>query len=81
MASSFLVVWCIGALCEMSVFIADSSNSYRVVSLFPFQFVALKIHVSPQTKALLDSFGTFRLELRGDVEMKVGIYRYKPILK
>lgn len=31
---------------------------------------ALKIHVSPATKALLDSFGTFRLELRGDVEMK-----------
>lgn len=32
---------------------------------------ALKIHVSSQTKALLDSFGTFRLDLRGDVEMKV----------
>ncbi|KAI9553877.1 hypothetical protein GHT06_019147 [Daphnia sinensis] len=32
--------------------------------------LALKIHVSPATKALLDSFGTFRLELRGDVEMK-----------
>ncbi|CAG5115044.1 unnamed protein product, partial [Candidula unifasciata] len=30
----------------------------------------LKIHVSPQTKAILDSFGTFKLELRGDVEMK-----------
>ncbi|EFX72574.1 hypothetical protein DAPPUDRAFT_201000 [Daphnia pulex] len=32
--------------------------------------LALKIHVSPATKALLDSFGTFRLELRGDIEMK-----------
>ena len=36
-----------------------------------FLFAALKIHVSPQTKALLDTFGTFRLELRGQVEMKV----------
>ena len=34
-------------------------------------FTALKIHVSPTTKELLDSFGTFRLELRGEVEMKV----------
>ena len=34
-------------------------------------FTALKIHVSPNTKELLDSFGTFRLELRGEVEMKV----------
>lgn len=32
---------------------------------------ALKIHVSPTTKALLDSFGTFRLECRGEVAMKV----------
>ncbi|XP_059145304.1 atrial natriuretic peptide receptor 2-like [Physella acuta] len=32
---------------------------------------ALKIHVSPDTKAILDTFGTFILELRGDVEMKV----------
>ncbi|XP_034835758.1 atrial natriuretic peptide receptor 1-like isoform X1 [Maniola hyperantus] len=31
---------------------------------------ALKIHVSPTTKALLDSFGTFRLECRGEVAMK-----------
>ncbi|CAG5131488.1 unnamed protein product [Candidula unifasciata] len=31
----------------------------------------LKIHVSSQTKDILDTFGTFRLELRGDVEMKV----------
>lgn len=32
---------------------------------------ALKIHVSSSTKEILDSFGTFRLELRGEVEMKV----------
>ncbi|XP_050546454.1 atrial natriuretic peptide receptor 1 isoform X1 [Daktulosphaira vitifoliae] len=31
---------------------------------------ALKIHVSPQTKEVLDTFGTFDLELRGEVEMK-----------
>lgn len=34
-------------------------------------FVALKIHVSPQTKEVLDTFGTFDLELRGEIEMKV----------
>ena len=32
---------------------------------------ALKIHVSPQTKEVLDTFGTFQTELRGEVEMKV----------
>ncbi|KAI5746324.1 hypothetical protein M8J77_002375 [Diaphorina citri] len=31
---------------------------------------ALKIHVSPFTKEVLDTFGTFDLELRGEVEMK-----------
>ncbi|XP_063382132.1 atrial natriuretic peptide receptor 1-like isoform X3 [Cydia fagiglandana] len=31
---------------------------------------ALRIHVSPTTKALLDTFGTFQLELRGEVAMK-----------
>ncbi|VVC32111.1 Adenylyl cyclase class-4/guanylyl cyclase, conserved site,Nucleotide cyclase,Adenylyl cyclase class- [Cinara cedri] len=31
---------------------------------------ALKIHVSPQTKEVLETFGTFNLELRGEVEMK-----------
>ena len=35
---------------------------------------ALKIHISPYTKEVLDQFGTFQLELRGAVEMKV-IYR------
>lgn len=30
----------------------------------------LKIHVSPKTKAVLDTFETFELELRGEVEMK-----------
>jgi hypothetical protein len=36
-------------------------------------FAALKIHVSPKTKAVLDTFGSFELELRGEVEMKVRI--------
>ena len=31
----------------------------------------LRIHVSPDTKQLLDRFGTFLLELRGPVAMKV----------
>ncbi|XP_014255995.1 atrial natriuretic peptide receptor 1 isoform X2 [Cimex lectularius] len=31
---------------------------------------ALKIHVSPFTKEVLDTFGTFELDLRGEVEMK-----------
>ncbi|XP_041349917.1 atrial natriuretic peptide receptor 1-like isoform X1 [Gigantopelta aegis] len=30
----------------------------------------LKIHVSPQSKEVLEPFGTFDLELRGEVEMK-----------
>lgn len=30
----------------------------------------LKIHVSQYTKSILDLFGTFHLELRGEVEMK-----------
>jgi hypothetical protein len=33
--------------------------------------VEWKIHVSPDTKAILDTFNTFQLELRGPVEMKV----------
>ena len=33
---------------------------------------ALKIHVSSATKEVLDEFGYFDLQLRGDVEMKVG---------
>lgn len=33
-------------------------------------FSALKIHVSSATKEVLDEFGYFDLQLRGDVEMK-----------
>lgn len=34
-------------------------------------FAALKIHLSSATKEVLDEFGYFDLQLRGDVEMKV----------
>lgn len=34
----------------------------------------LKIHVSPITKNVLDTFGTFNLERRGEVEMKVNLF-------
>jgi len=43
----------------------------KVTSVWWVSFPALKIHVSPVTKELLDQFGTFLLELRGEVEMKV----------
>lgn len=35
---------------------------------------ALRIHVSSQTKAVLDSIGGFVLELRGMVSMKVHLF-------
>uniref|UniRef100_A0A8U7NNI9 Guanylate cyclase n=1 Tax=Corvus moneduloides TaxID=1196302 RepID=A0A8U7NNI9_CORMO len=46
---------------------------------------ALKIHISGVTKAVLEEFGCFELELRGDVEMKVSpeppkLPRYPPKL-
>lgn len=45
--------------------------SHRVEkTLFAACFSALKIHVSSATKEVLDEFGYFDLELRGDVEMK-----------
>lgn len=37
----------------------------------PSSCTALKIHLSSETKAVLEEFGGFELELRGDVEMKV----------
>lgn len=38
----------------------------------PLSSPALKIHLSSETKAVLEEFDGFELELRGDVEMKVG---------
>lgn len=37
------------------------------------------IHVSPTTKALLDTFGTFKLECRGEVAMKVRNFFITPM--
>ena len=34
-------------------------------------FSALRIHISSETKLALASFGTFRTELRGEIDMKV----------
>lgn len=33
-------------------------------------FPALKIHVSNATKEILDKFGTFQVEFRGDIELR-----------
>lgn len=45
---------------------------HSLLLLIFFSYVsALKIHVSPHTKEVLDTFGTFELELRGEIEMKV----------
>lgn len=38
----------------------------------PLSSAALRIHLSSETKAVLEEFDAFELELRGDVEMKVG---------
>lgn len=43
----------------------------RPLSLVPPHFAALKIHLSSATKEVLDEFGYFDLQLRGDIEMKV----------
>jgi len=43
----------------------------RKRSCFPFSATALKIHVSPKTKEILDTFGTFELICRGEVILKV----------
>ena len=35
-------------------------------------FSALKIHISSETASALQSFGTFTVQLRGEMEIKVG---------
>ena len=35
-------------------------------------FSAMKIHISSSTKDILEQFDAFNIELRGEVEMKVG---------
>lgn len=46
------------------------SISTLLLSHFFMIFIALQIHVSEATKRILDKFGTFKLELRGEVELK-----------
>ena len=48
---------------------------FSYVYVFCYLFAALRIHVSPFTKDILDKFGTFELDLRGPVEMKAS-YNY-----
>lgn len=43
----------------------------RKRSRFSFSATALKIHVSPKTKEILDTFGTFEVVCRGEVILKV----------
>lgn len=48
-------------------------NVYAFISYYISLFdsiAALKIHVSEATKQILDQFGTFQMELRGEVELK-----------
>lgn len=44
---------------------------YFIIHFFFFNISALKIHVSPKTKEILDKFGTFELCCRGEVTLKV----------
>lgn len=45
---------------------------YLLISLINFLFFsALRIHVSPECKEILDELGGYHLENRGEVEMKV----------
>ena len=52
--------------------VTDSIKMLHLVCCALDAFAALKIHVSSATKEVLDEFGYFDLQLRGDVEMKVG---------
>lgn len=44
----------------------------------PLSSPALRIHLSSETKAVLEEFDAFELELRGDVEMKVREDSFNP---
>nr|CAD7259730.1 unnamed protein product [Timema shepardi] len=59
-------------LCENGPFhssLAVELNTTSALANYATE-AALKIHVSPSTKEVLDIFGTFEVELRGEVEMK-----------
>lgn len=48
----------------------ESNGEGRMALLPPLLSPALRIHLSSETKAVLEEFDGFELELRGDVEMK-----------
>ncbi|CAD1468784.1 unnamed protein product, partial [Heterotrigona itama] len=48
----------------------ESSGLHISLTLICFLNLALRIHISEATKCILDKFGTFDLELRGEVELK-----------
>ena len=41
---------------------------------------ALCVHVSRETKEILDNLGGFKLESRGEVEIKVNVWTISPLL-
>ena len=41
---------------------------------YGFAFAALKIHMSGDTKSILESFGTFEIDERGKIDVKVSRY-------
>ena len=44
---------------------------YRNFNFHPFYTSAFRVHVSPYTKDILDELGGYKLEFRGEVELKV----------
>lgn len=68
-SQSFCIITSIkGAPFQIS---AERLQDTRKRNCFPFSTTALKIHVSPKTKEILDTFGTFELVCRGEVVLKV----------
>lgn len=54
----------------MHLLVPCCSHPWRAPHLPPLLSPALRIHLSSETKAVLEEFDGFELELRGDVEMK-----------
>jgi hypothetical protein len=65
---------CVSTRCPAMTFFVGGGGCLQVALPNWLFFSALRIHVSPTTKEVLDTFETFELELRGDVEMKVTVH-------